>query len=231
MLTIQPISITHGAKPTAFKGEFDEEAYNSRKNYYAHQKEECDEILDNQYVPNTMKKGVKVCKAISEGVLSGWAVAWAALKVAKFGKASVVKISNNKFIKKATETISPMKDGIVQTAKNIKDTAIEKLSGTKLGKTVKTRIEKFEKMTDEELAQYKLGKFALKHEKTITKVIEEAKNIATAIKGKASDIKNAITYDKTAKVAAYTLGIGSGIASAYNTARQDFAQANDEVDE
>lgn len=231
MLTIQPISITHGAKPTAFRGDFDEEAYNSRKNYYAHQKEECDEILENQYVPNTMKKGVKVCKAISEGVLSGWAVAWAALKVAKFGKASALKISNNKFIKKAVATISPIKDGVVQTAKNIKNTVVEKLSSTKLGKAVKARVEKFEKMTDEDLAKYKLGKFALKHEEGITKIFDKAKNFATAIKDKASEVKKAVTYDKTAKVAAYTLGIGSGVASAYNTARQDFAQVNEEVDE
>lgn len=117
MLTIQPTSITHSAKPMAFRGDFDETAYNNRKDYYAHQKEECDEILENQYVPKTMKTGVKVCKAISEGVLSGWAVAWAALKVSKFGKASAIKISNNKFLNKGIEALAPMKEGIVKTAK------------------------------------------------------------------------------------------------------------------
>ena len=40
MLTIQPTSITHSAKPMAFRGDFDETAYNNRKDYYAHQKEE-----------------------------------------------------------------------------------------------------------------------------------------------------------------------------------------------
>lgn len=67
-----------------------------------------------------MKTGVKVCKAISEGVLSGWAVAWAALKVSKFGKASAIKISNNKFLNKGIEALAPMKDGIVKTAKILK---------------------------------------------------------------------------------------------------------------
>ncbi len=227
MLTIQPTSITHSAKPMAFRGDFDETAYNNRKDYYAHQKEECDEILENQYVPKTMKTGVKVCKAISEGVLSGWAVAWAALKVSKFGKASAIKISNNKFLNKGIEALAPMKDGIVKTAKNIKD----KIVDSKVANAIKTKAGQFIKMSDEDLAKHKLGRFALKHEKAFHKITSGVSEIASAVKEKISGIAKAITYDKTAKAIAYTLGVGSGIASAYNSVRQDFAPNNEGVDE
>lgn len=218
MLTIQPTSITHSAKPMAFKGDFDEVAYNHRKDYYAHQKEECDEILENQYVPKTMKTGVKVCKAISEGVLSGWAVAWAALKVSKFGKASAIKISHNKLLNKGINALSPLKEKVVKLTQNI-------------GDSIKAKTEQFIKMSDEDLAKHKLGRFALKHEKAFTKVISGVQSVASAVKEKVSDVANAITYDRSAKATAYTLGVGSGIASAYNSARQDFAPANKGVDE
>ena len=86
-------------------------------------------------------------------------------------------------------------------------------------------------MSDEDLAKHKLGRFALKHEKAFHKITSGVSEIASAVKEKISGIAKAITYDKTAKATAYTLGVGSGIASAYNSVRQDFAPNNEGVDE
>ena len=86
MLTIQP----NFTRNTAFRGEkafVDQETYEAKKKYYKDKQREFNEILDDENIPEGMKKGAKVCKVASEGILEGWAVAWGASK-GEIGRAS-----------------------------------------------------------------------------------------------------------------------------------------------
>lgn len=225
MLKVQPTNIMHSSSRTpSFKGGdigIDEQTYNEKKNYYTKQNREFDEILQDQYVPEGMKKGVKVFKIVSEGILEGWAVAWAASKGAKFAKSGINKIFNSKTLETFAKITKPLRKGIADTGENVK-THIVKL-GTKIKNSefVTNLSEKAANIT-EKMQNNSVGKFTLKIGSGIKKCFQALKNTITTVAQKVADSFKKITFEKATKGSAATLGVGAGLAGAYNAAREDF---------
>lgn len=212
MLTVQP-NFTHrtSVRP-GFKGlddEINDGFIDRKKAEYRAQSRECDELIDNEYVPDAMKQGVKGCKAVSEGVFSGWAVAWAVMQVAKFGKKSAAKVADSKITKSIIKTLNPAKEGIAKAFKNIN------------------------KNISKKYADFTKSDFATKNiiGKGLAKILAGAVKICDSINTKISTFKNNMTFDKVAKATSATVGTGAGIGSAYKSARDEFSKDEDKVKE
>lgn len=217
MLSIQPNQISQTAsKYQTFKGSscvLDEETYANRRSYYENQKHECDELLEDQYLPKGFKNAVKVGKVVSEGILEGWAVAWAATKGAKFSKNIGLKVIDSKFAK----NIAKMFGNLAEFVK-VKSSPLTK----KLGENFETVINK--------LDTNKYGKYVVKGLKAINNGFKAVKAVVTTVLEKLG-VKN-FTYEKATKATATTLGVGSGLAGAYNAGKENFGDKNiDNIDE
>lgn len=208
MLAIQPTGISQTAsKYQNFKGEsyaLDDETYSNKRRYYESQRDECDELIEDKYLPRSVKNAVKVGKVVAEGSLEGWAVAWAATKGAKFSKTMVVKILNNKMIKNLASKV-----GDLGSLAKVKSAPLLKDLGAKYTKLL------------DKLGQDKYGKYLANGIKGAEKITNK---IGTTLKG--------FTYDKATKITATTLGVGSGLAGAYNAGKENFGNKNaDNVEE
>lgn len=223
MLTIQPTGITqNSSKVLAFKGEdnlLDEETYNKKRSFYNNQKDECDEILNDQYVPEGMKKGVKICKIASEGILEGWAVTWAAAKGAKIAKSSVVKALNSKVAKGAGEIFKPLGKGIKEAGKNLRASILKGFNNFKESKFI-TNISKQLTKLETKLDKSSAGKVVVNIVKGIGKGFKAVGNGISTLAHKIAQPFKKLTYEKATKAGSTTLGVGSGIAGAYNAARE-----------
>lgn len=225
MLTIQPTGITNNnfSKHPVFKGEdniLDEQTYNKKKFYYANQKNECDKILNDQYVPDGMKKGVKICKVASEGILEGWAVTWAATEGAKFAKSSVLKAINSKFAKSTAKAMKPLKTGIQHSARNIGKSFTKGIENFKKSNFVTKVADKIDK-AEKSLNKSAPGRLVVKFISGIGKCFKALGNVISTVTHKLVQPFKKLTYDKAAKATAATLGVGSGAAGAYNAAREE----------
>lgn len=232
MLTVQPKFTNQSSYKTSFKGEADfinEDKYNEKKAYYQNQKIEFDNIINDEYVPEGMKKGAKVFKVASEGILEGWAVAWGATKGGKFLKAGFVKAANSKFAKWASNMLSPIGKGIKKSANNIKTSFVKGLENIKTSKFVKNTSKKITK-AEENLNKTALGKGLVTVIKTIGKGFKAVGKLISNIGKKIAKFCKNITYDKASKATASTLGVGSGIAGAYSAARDEIKKAEAKKD-
>lgn len=223
MLTVQPKFTNQSSYKTSFKGDSDfinESKYNEKKSYYENQKSEFDKIINDEYVPEGMKKGAKVFKIASEGILEGWAVTWAATKGGKFLKSGYLKAANSKFVKWATEMLKPLGKGLKKSSKNIKTSLLNGLEKIKTSKPV-TKTTSFLNKAEETLNKTKLGQVVVATIKGIGKALKTVGKAISSIAHKIAEPFKKVTYDKAAKATASTLGVGSGIAGAYSAARKE----------
>ena len=214
MLTIQPRFTQQASRAIPFRGNeeyLNEETYNQKKSYYQRQKEGFEEILNDEYVPDGMKKGAKVCKIASEGILEGWAVTWAATKGGKFLKSTFVKALNSKFAKWTAEMLSPVGKGLKTSAQKLMESLSNKTTNIKQSKFVNKLLENLNKT--------KAGQLVLNAAKTVGKGLKTALTFVKNLGQKIISPLKDLTYDKAAKATARTLGVGSGLAGAYSAAR------------
>ena len=236
MLTVQPKFTNQSSYKTSFKGDSDfinESKYNEKKSYYENKKSEFDKIINDEYVPEGMKKGAKVFKIASEGILEGWAVTWAAAKGGKFLKAGYLKAASSKFTKRATEMLKPLGKGLKKSSRNIKISLLNGLDKIKTSKLL-TKTTSFFNKAEETLNKTKLGQVVVATVKGIGKALKAVGKAISSITHKIAEPFKKVTYDKAAKATASTLGVGSGIAGAYSAARKetnDTASNKDYADE
>lgn len=232
MLTVQPKFTNQSSYKTSFKGESDlinEEKYNEKKSYYQNQKMEFDKIINDEYVPEGMKKGAKVFKVASEGILEGWAVTWAATKGGKCLKSGYLKAANSKFAKWATEMLKPLGKGLKKSSKNIKTSLLKGLENIKTSKLV-TKTTNFFSKAEETLNKTKLGQVVVATIKGIGKAFKAVGKAISYIAHKIAEPFKKVTYDKATKATASTLGVGSGIAGAYSAARKESKETTSDMD-
>ena len=214
MLTIQP----NFTRNTAFKGEktlVDQETYEAKKKYYQDKQREFNEILDDENIPEGMKKGAKICKVASEGILEGWAVAWGASKGASMLKSPKVM----KFFTKLTKMAKPVVAAIGKGFKAIGNFAAEKVDVLAKSKFV------------EKMDANKFGHAVIEGVKKLSKGVKyicgTAKDLFLKYTGKLSGD----TYDKVAGATSKTLGVGAGLGGAYTAARGGDKPNNSSVDD
>lgn len=232
MLTIQPRFTNQSSYNTSFKGDNDfitEDKYNEKKNYYGNQKLEFDKIINDEYVPEGMKKGAKAFKVISEGVLEGWAVAWGATTGGKFLKTGLLKAYNSKFAKWASKMLSPISQGIKKSSKNFKTSFSKGIENIKTSKFVKNISAKLTK-AEESLNKTTLGKALVTGIKYIGKAFKAVGKVISMIGSKIKAFTKNMTYEKASKATASTLGVGSGVAGAYSAAREEIKKDKSEKD-
>lgn len=221
MLTIQP-NITNYSRTRVLSFKADSGAnaddiaakedafYKDRVDTYKEQLKKLDESLSDDKTPDIVKKTAKPFRIVSEALLEGWAVAWGASKGSRVIKSSVVKTIEKEGVKVA-ETLTPFGEKIQKYGSKVFKTigkGIERLKNTSFAQKTGEKFSKlFEKMRENSI-----GKYIVKTFEAVGKFVTN--KIITPLKG----VKVSEMYDKTAKVASNTLGVGAGVAGAYNAA-------------
>ncbi|MBR1425573.1 hypothetical protein IJ579_08425 [bacterium] len=199
MLTIQPNFVTKTSMRPVFTANdslLDEDYVNEQRDFFEQQRDNFDQIIEDDYVPGWVKKGAKVFRIISEGILEGWAVAWGATKSAKFVRSSSTKAVESGFYKGAKNILKPIKESFGKFVSG----KWKALMSTEFMLKRSNEINEF-------LEKNSVGK-------AINSFIQGIKGKYGKLVEKTKDI----TFDQVTNVTAGTLGVGSGAMGAYNSA-------------
>lgn len=222
MLTIQPNFTQYSQQPkrVSFKSaEYNDSLYREKTEFYEHQAQEFENLIDDETTPKPIKKLMKAFKVVSEALLEGWAVAWGASKGARVIKSAVMSGANSKIAKDAHKVVKPMGERIAKIAKFVATTLSTNLEKLKTSNFA-DRISKGFSRIAEKLNTSKIGKKIVKGAtivgngiKTLTdKALTKLSSFADSVKN--LDAEN--IYDKTAKASSKVLGVGAGAAGGYN---------------
>lgn len=229
MLTIQP-KITSYSKPAvSFKANEgnDENYFKEKVDYYKQKAKEYEAMASDSNTPKGFRKVMRGFGVISEALLEGWAVAWGASKGAKILKSGVIKGAESKFVKHSKEVLKPVAEGIKSSGKKVAELFTKVIDNIKTSKVAEKLTNFVGKMKEHKVGKYIVEGFEYigKALKYVGKLIANgAKKIAEPFKNKpASEI-----YDKGAKAASVTLGVGAGAAGAYNAATNATERKNAE---
>lgn len=215
MLGISPITYNSKSHTPSFG--YNKKDVDNDINFYKEQVEELDEFINENYIPDKMKKPFKFFRTIANGAIDGLAVFGSTLMLASFVKKSGAKLNSNKFVKNAVEKTKPLAKKVPEAVSFVK----EKIS-TLFDKLLKSSV--YQKFADT-----KLGRRIIADTSVLTVKGEDAMSTAKKSIDKAIEpIKN-INSDKAVKGTATVLGIGSGITGAYETTMRDDITAD--VDE
>lgn len=203
MLTIQPNFTNNYSVKPAFKG-WDKDTIAEERNFYERQRDELDDLISDDYVPDKIKKPFKFFRMAANAAISGLAVFGSAIAVASFFKKAAAKFVNNNATQKAGEkVVKPLGNKIASGIKYVanKITAgLEILKNTNIGKKCAETFAKFEKT--------EIGAKVVKIAKKVGKKIKDiAKKMVSPIKK--------MNYDNATKATATVLGVGSGAAGGY----------------
>jgi hypothetical protein len=223
MLGISPVSYNNHSKAPSFG--YSKQDVDNDINFYKEQVEELDQFINENYIPDKMKKPFKFFRTIANGAIDGLAVFGSTLMLAGFIKKSGAKIGANKYYNSA---VNIAKSAIEKAPKGLKFIGEKIVKG--FDKLLKSPIyEKF--------ASSKWGKrlivdasiLAVKGEDAIKVAMKPVKKLQEPIQNKIiKPIKN-IDSDKAVKGTATVLGIGSGVTGAYETSMRNDEKA--EVEE
>lgn len=231
MLTIQP-RITHysntrniafrgNEKPEAEELTAEERLYRMKRNRYEKQVAQLDNLIQDKQTNNYLKKILKACKVVSEGLLEGWAVAWGAHKGAKIVKPSIIAKGAES---KTYKFLRPVLNG----GKKLGEALSKGIDNIKASKLYTGAAEKLAVIT-EKMNNHSVGKYVVKAFEYIGKAFKFVgglfkkgyEAIAKPFKGKTGEE----LYDKAAKVTSNTMGVGAGTAGAYDAATKDSRKA------
>ena len=217
MLAIQPVSLNSTTKNTTFKAGVSgsQNFYENERNYFEEQRGVLNGIINDDNIPEGMKKPLKVLRAITNGIVDGLAVGWAVMA----GANSCKKVANSNVAKSISSAAKPIGEGFIKALNNFGELIVggfNKLKDTKFGQKVSTLYKK--------VADSKYGKPVFEFTKKSANVIVDfAKTTYKTIKS--------VTYDKATRALAKILGGGSGVAGAYATAREENPVEIEERDE
>lgn len=232
MLTIQPNFTTQHTNKIPFRGKEDpvfkvetpeDEFYNKQTSFYEKQKQEFEDLLDDERTPKFLKKLGKAFKIGSEVLFQGWLVAWGASKGAKFVKSSVISGVNSNAAKSAMKTAGKFTDSIKNAAGFLFEKAGKAVSDIKSTQTYMNFAQKFENLV-KRLDENKYGHYVMAAFGTIGSGIKKAVGIIkepfvkhyVKLSEKMKNTDFGTVYDKTAKAASTTLGVGAGATCAYD---------------
>jgi len=218
MLAIQPVSTNNYNKPAKvnFKG-WEDDISQGRQTIEDGQRA-LNEILNDQQVPDKLKKPVKFFKVLTNAALEGLAVFGSVMILGDFLK----KGKGNKVVQQAVGKAKPVVDKALSFAEKLGELfkkGVEKAKETSIGKRIEAKLNEF--------FSTKKGKRILDHarkfKRQLSKVLEKV----------LAPIKN-MNGDKATKGVATVLGIGSGATGAYEatmTPEERDPEMFDEVEE
>ena len=222
MLGISPVSYNSHSKAPSFG--YNKQDVDKDISFYKEQVEELDQFINENYIPDKMKKPFKFFRTIANGAIDGLAVFGSTLMLAGFIKKSGAKIGANKYYNSATNIVKSLAEKAPKGLKYVGEKIVQGFD-----KLLKSPIyEKF--------ASSKWGKrlivdasiLAVKGEDAIKVAMKPVKKLQEPIQNKIiNPIKN-INSDKAVKGTATVLGIGSGITGAYETTIRDDAKNEEE---
>jgi hypothetical protein len=220
MLTIQPkLTNASNARPIAFRSneavysEADEGSLRDKADFYEKKVREFDETIGDSKAPKFLKKMAKGFRVISEALFEGWLVAWGATKGSNVMKSAVVTGLNSRVATRAKSFVSPLgkmfKEGMAFVGEKLSNIRNLK-SVVSFVNSVNSKIERLDKTS---VGHYivEAGRFVKSGFNRVAKSFENFGN-----RVKAMNVEQA--YDKVAKTTSTTLGVGAGIAGAYNSA-------------
>ncbi len=212
MLGITPLSISNRSKSPSFQS-MTKESIDSDIKFYKDQVDEIDQFLNEDYVPQKVKKPLKFFRTIANGAIDGLAVFGSTMMLSGFVRKSGAKLTANQNIQKLTQKAKPIIDLVPKAFSKIGD-----FFSKGLDKLVKT--DTYQKFLSTKIGKKVMTNVALlfaKSEELADKLTKPIKNINT---------------DKVTKGAATFLGIGSGVTGAYETAIENDKQvAVEDIDE
>ena len=207
MLGISPVSYNKYSKAPSFG--YNKQDVDNDINFYKEQVNELEQFLNEDHIPDKMKKPFKFFRIIANGAIDGLAVFGSTLMLASFIKKSSAKISSNKYVKNTVEMAKPLAEKI--------PTAItfvgEKFTGL-FDKFLKSSIYK-------RFADTKIGKRIIADTSFLYIKGKDMKSAAEISINKATEPIRNINKDKAINGTAAVLGIGSGITGAYETTMRD----------
>lgn len=215
MLSVQPVNF----KPAFRSSRIEDIPYEEFNENYA-SKEEWEGIKDqfgdletDSNLPSPVRKFAKGMKIISGAVVTALGVIWASKKAGNLTrsayKSKAVQSALDNIKNTADKVEKPVKDIYNKAADKIKlliDNLTTKFKETNIGKKV------FQKQ--EQLKNTKFGKIVNSAEAKLTKGFAYTKK-------ELSEIKKSITFDKINDKTADVMGVGAGIATAYDLAREN----------
>lgn len=220
MLAIQPVSTNNYNRPAKvnFKG-WEEDISQGRQTIEDGQRA-LNEILNDQQVPDKLKKPVKFFKVLTNAALEGLAVFGSVMILGDFLK----KGKGSKVVLSAVEKAKPLGKQLVKAADELgklSSKGIEKVKGTSIGKNIVSKLSKFFGTMKGKRILVHARKFKRQIAKILQKVLAPIKNL---------------NGDKATKGVAAVLGIGSGATGAFEATmtpeeRNPEMCNNDEVEE
>lgn len=186
MLAIQPVSMNSYPQKVSFQKN-DRQSFEEDRAFYEQQKREIEGLIEDNRLPNGMRKFLKGANIITDALISGFTVACATIASATCGKNTYARLSKNKMVTSAINGFKPMEEYAGKGFKTVKHFAadmVRKLFGK----------EKGQKIVD----------FAKKAIKTVENFFK-----------KLNPFKSEEVFDKATTKTATGLGVGAGAASAY----------------
>ena len=226
MLTIKPNFSNYASAKPSFgirRADKDGADYDKKREEYEAYKADIDEALDNPYVPNKAKKAFTVMKIGIEGITAALAVTYGAKKCAQLLGKGATKFKNSDFYKSAAKIFGPIKQGITDTYKNVKEFMTTKYDNFLKKKWVAKKVKSVKKFFKKNSFGKKLASM---YDSTKAYITKKYQAVKAYFKG--------VTYEQGSNFVAGTLGAGSGLAAAYAAGREEFPvakQANDFEDD
>ena len=119
MLAIQPVSVNRNYQSSSFKGSWDKQDVDNEIGFIEGQVSEMNELINDQYVPNSVKKPFKFFRVIANAAIDGLAVFGSAIMLGNFLKKSYGRISSTGFISNKVKPLA--KDVIKELKLGVKD--------------------------------------------------------------------------------------------------------------
>jgi hypothetical protein len=224
MLTIQP-KFTHlsNSRPIAFRSEgsvdneVDEGSLKTKADFYERKVREFDETLGDTKAPKTLKTMAKVFKVVSEALFEGWLVAWGATKGSNVVKSAILSGMNGKTASRAKNLVKPVGKYFNKAVTFVG----EKFAKIQNSEKVLKFVDKANSIIDR-LDKNTVGHYVVQGAKIIGKGVKAVFDFVSGLVKKAKnpvkDMSAGQIYDKVTKVTSTTLGVGAGVAGAYNSA-------------
>ena len=208
MLAIQPISVSNSSTAKtvrpSFKG-WDKESADAEKDFFEQQRQELDNLINDDNIPDKIKKPFKFFRVIANGAIEGLAVFGSVMMLAGLLK----QTKSSKVAEGLADTIKPMGKKVAQGAKSITKVVsdlIQKAAKTKQGEQVINTYKKYAGTMKAKRKLVVLRKYYRSAKAVLNKILKPVKNI---------------TADKITKGTAAGLGIGSGLTGAYEASMKN----------
>ena len=169
--------------------------------------EQVEDLLNDENLPKPVRKFSKFLKVVSSGVLTALGVIWASKKAGTLVRSAVT----SQFAKGLKDKLRSAYKFVKEPAKKVfnwvKDLVVKNFDKTKDKGFMKKIVDKFNSLKNGNVGNF------------VSKIGKNLKDFGNWLKGIFTNLKGKFTFDGVNKAVANTMGVGSGAAAAYETAK------------